>query len=278
MNAEKNRDERSERVRPRAHAGTSADEEPPEPKTVAVRPRAHAGTSASLSLLLPLTFALFLLVAVLFFRDRIHSFLFHEVTGGGSQSTLTAIREVDRLETLAYVRRSVFPHDYLSDDLEMIDLVRRIGKSGKRPTEVLSARELRHYRAANVSAELGLATRREQNRYVVVTTIYRFGYNAETIVTHLLRNPIPDDLSGAERQRAVERVVASLPPAVLLSVGTEDLAEETYPYGPVPLDADGWRRVSRFVSQVDPDDETMSAMRDEATDRARELLQALLVP
>ncbi len=195
---------------------------------------------------------------IVFTRFDVTGIVYNRVQRGGSQSTLTAIRDISRLETVAYVRRTVFPHDYLLPDLQLADLVRIVSLGGGNPAEALSPREYLHYRAANLASRLGLATRRDQNGYVVITAVYRFGYET---------GPLTDYLELADR----ENLFSDLPPGELLSIDIEDLRREDYPYGPVTLDADGWKRVSAFIVE----EELPVSVREDLALQSRD--QALLI-
>lgn len=218
------------------------------------------------------------------FRDEISRFLYHREVHSGSQSELVAIRDVGELETLAFVRRTVFPHDYLLPDTDVTRIVGKISEleAGAR----VSPEEELHLAAANLAAELGLATRREQTDYVVVTTVMRFGYTVDTLVDTLerggdsstARQRSGDSAATEGGQTASEARFSALPAAEILSVSTEDLSREAYPYGPVPLDADGWRRVAEFVSTRYPQEEKIKDLRRQARDHAITFLDRLLRP
>lgn len=183
----------------------------------------------------------------------ISSLIFERRQEGGSQSVLLSKRDLDELETLAYVRRTVFPHDYLLPNLTIYSLTARIAESNGAPEEVLSPEEYRHYTAANLATEIGLATRRDQTSYVVVTTEYRWGYRIAEISRYLTRN-----------EEGVS--IGDLPPAQILSITTEDIDPEVYPYGPVPLDPEEWKTVAAFVRET----EIPEAERDRLEQRSRE--------
>lgn len=200
------------------------------------------------------------------FRTELAAFVFSRTVRSGSQGTLIELRELAELETLAYVRRTVFPHDYLSAETDMTSIVQRLSADGRPPDEVLTPTELQHYRAANLAAEVGLATRREQSGYVVITVVYRFGYDVVELTDRLnaLRLATPDAQIGE-----------AVPEAEILSVDIEDLHRETYPYGTVPLDADGVRRVAAFVAGQDILPEVLRELQADSRTRAVEIIRRL---
>ena len=204
--------------------------------------------------------------AVYVYRMQLGAFFFHRTVRSGSQGTLVELRDLAELETLAYVRRTVFPHDYLSTETDMTRIVQQLSAKGEPPEAVLTPIELQHYRAANLAADVGLATRREQNRYVVITAVYRFGYDISDLTDRL--NAHLSTTSEAE-------IADVVPEAIVLSVEIEDLHRDAYPYGTIPLDAEGVRRVSMFVAdQVIPAD-VLSELKVESRARAIEIVQRL---
>lgn len=216
-------------------------------------------------IVLPVALILLVLAAILV-REQIAGLVYRETIAGGSASTLESIETQADLEVLAVVHRVVFPHDFYRPDLSVYQLLDRIRRADRPAEEVLSRDELLHYRAANLAGELGLATAPGAPGYVVITTIRRYGYSVPDVIAVLPE--INDEPDAAATP-------VTVPPATLLSFEIEDLARDRYPWGTVPLDADGVRAVSGFVAGAfDPADEDPAVLR-EATIRGRELLQAL---
>lgn len=182
----------------------------------------------------------------------------------GGEATLEEIRRIGELETLTYVQRTVFPHDFLDPETSMEQLVRRIAARDLPPAEALNGSDLRHFRAANLAADLGLAVSRDADGYVVVTTVLRFGYRLEEMVN--LIEAGADDAQGS----------VTIPPAVLLATTTEDVVPERYPFGPIPLDADGWRRVAEFVERTTAETAPLDALIADASAGGRDLFAYLL--
>jgi len=183
-------------------------------------------------------------VVFLYYSD-FTGFLFRRTVQSGSQGTLVELRDLDELETLAYVRRTVFPHDYLSADTDMTSIIQQLSAHGGTPESVLPPVELLHYRAANLAAEVGLATRREQTDYVVITVVYRFGYNTVDLARRY------GEFASAGEDAHNIPIEDVIPEASILSVEIEDVQRDTYPYGTISLDAEGMRRVAAFVAGQD---------------------------
>lgn len=270
---------------PRPDAGASR-RGPGEPRPDAGAPRrptserrrdaGAAGGRALRRVLLILVVAITVGAAIGFFLHRfeIGSILVKTVQSGGSQSVLLQRRDIGEIETLAYVRRTVFPHDYLSTDLTMEEITARIAEFSAPPEEVLTPEALRHFRAANLAAEVGLATRREQASYVVVTTEYRFGYRVSDLIPVVERiEPIEGSASSVATTLA-----KLLPPPEMLSVSTNDIDPERYPYGRVPLDAAEWRSVAEFVRENDVPADEWERLVERSRETAAHIVLELIGP
>jgi hypothetical protein len=214
-------------------------------------------------ILVPL--ALLVAVAGLWFaRDRVADLIFQETIRSGSEGVFIGAEDLAELETLAVVHKTVFPHDFYLDGVNYYRLLDRVRRSDRPAAEVLSASELLHFDAVHLAESLALATAPGLDGYVVVTTILRFGFDLREIV------PL---ISAATGETGT---TVTIPAARLLSLETEDLSRDRYPYGAVYLDAAGWQEVSAFVADVmqsrPPDPEWV----DEATRGGIELLRALV--
>ncbi len=185
----------------------------------------------------------------------------------GSVSVLTGIRDLAELETLVYVRRTVFPHDYLQDHLSITALHRRIAAEGTTAAEALSREELLHLRGANLAASLGLlgADGRATSDFVVVTTAIYLGFSMEELIAGL-EGVGDEDGPGAY----------TLPPAQVLAIRTEDVQRENYPYPAIRLDADGWRRVTTFVEETVLAAAPLDELRRSAAEQAARFLNTVV--
>jgi hypothetical protein len=220
-----------------------------------------------LSVVLLLLAVVALVLVLLSGRERI-SFpgLFRRQVESGSLSTFEEIREMARLETLAYVRRSVFPHDFLQPHLTVPGLLRTVAAAGTTAAEALQPEELAHLRAANLASVFNLAQTRNDERFVVVTTTLIFGYDLERIASDLesllSESPAP--------------AVYTLPPPALLSVITENVSRANYPYPAIPLDAQGWRQVTSFVEDHVTITAPMQELMHSAARNGRDAILSLL--
>ncbi|TVR71550.1 MAG: hypothetical protein EA427_04275 [Spirochaetaceae bacterium] len=226
------------------------------------------------ALLLLVATAAFVLVLVTNRERSSLSWLFRREQESASLGTFQEIRDLAQLETLAYVRRSVFPHDFLQPHLTVPGLLRVVAAADTTAAEALQPEELAHLRAANLAASLNLAGSRNDERFVVVTTTLIFGYDLDLVATGLENARIPSDADpdGSSIPLYV------LPPPALLSVITENINRANYPFPPIHLDAEGWRRVTSFVEDHVTITAPMHELLRSAAENGRETLQALLGP
>ena len=225
-------------------------------------------------------------VVLLFgFRQQIASLVFQRTTTSGSDGVLVAMEDLAELETTALVRKTVFPHDFFLEGVSVSSLLDRIRDADRSASEVLSVAELLHFQAANLAAHVGMDASSGSSDFIVITTVARYGYDMDALaarVADLLSQPgvhrpsARDGAGEAVDGRPYDTVVVELPPAELLSLETEDISIENYPYRAVPLDAEEWRRVTTFVSdwmrRTPPDEDVIV----QGTMIGRDLLQALV--
>lgn len=202
-------------------------------------------------------------------RSQLADLIYRETVSSGSDSLFLGPRDVAELETVAMVHKTVFPHDYYLDDTNFYVLLDRIRRADAPAREVLTSHELDHFDAVNLAQSVGLATGPGQPGYVVITTTLRYGYDLSQLEPVIRAQA---DLIDGEGSAPA---AIAIPPARLLSLETEDLSREDYPYSPVYLDAEGWQAVTAFVStrlrRDGPDDDVIN----QATSTGIELLKLL---
>lgn len=172
-----------------------------------------------------------------------------------SEGSLIRVQMISQLETLSWVRRSVFPHDYYLPDTSYVDLMAMEEDS-------LTPNQEDHRAAGSIAWDLGLALTRAQGGFVVVTTVVVFGYDLETLTI----------------QNNGGRTTVQLPAAEVLSVTIEDIDRTAYPYGDVPIDAEGWREISAFVRDRIGEDPRIPELAEEARTNAISALRPLIAP
>jgi hypothetical protein len=242
-------------------------------------------------LLIPLLLLLLLLGALLFlpiFGDplvSLDSLLWSREERFSSREIVEQIRDVYELQTVEYVYRMVFPHDFYPEDLSLRAVFDRLAEGQGAPEEVLSPEELAFLRAYNLAYESGLPTTPEGDSFVVVTARVRGGYSAEdpSQLQELFRveavtgsdagEQAPEDESLTPEE---SRVVVLLPEAEVVEVLIEDLNRENYPYPAAMVDAEEWREISSFVAEEARRRTVEEGILREAEENARVFLTTLL--
>jgi hypothetical protein len=208
--------------------------------------------------------------AVLFgFRQQIADLVYRETVESGSRGIFLGATPQADLETLVAVRRTVFPHDFFLPDTSVYSLLADVARADRPAEEALTTAEYRHLQAANLAAEVGLATRDGDPGYVVVTNVIRLGYRLGELESAMTeRHGTAPSVDGTQ-------IAVRLPTATVLSVETEDLQRERYPYSAVYLSPEQWRAVAEFVAPAVAGSSWTDQLRGRATVRGVELLQYL---
>lgn len=178
---------------------------------------------------------------------------------GSNAAMLQSVRDLAEMETLSYVQRTVFPHEFYRPGVTLTAVLERLAATDGR-IEDLAPADRDHLRAANLAQQVGLASDRSGRGFVVVTSVLTYGV----------------DLSQLEALPSSDTPGAGVPPARLLSLEIEDIAADSYTFGPVRLDAEGWRRVSAFVGQRARSTAPEAELLEQAQAAAIELIQALV--
>ena len=173
-----------------------------------------------------------------------------DVFRGGRQFNNLVLREarnVFELSTVEFIYRSVFPFDYLDDELSMEDIFRKLARERGTVDEVLSPEERAYFEAWNLAEDIDIGTGRNSRDFIVVTTVVRAGFDlgSEDFASVL------NIETGVERQESgppLRFAAISLPTAQVINVRVEDVNSGNYGYPDVEISPDEWRRVSNFVA------------------------------
>lgn len=178
-----------------------------------------------------------------------------------SQIVLRQLRDVLSFHTVEYVYRSVFPHDYYPEGVNLTQVLNRLALDNRAAPEALSAEELEYWEAYNLANDVGLRASRDE--FVVVTVRARGGYDLEGTALEPTategRDRVPGRGPGGELLTVTEttgpggtpvRVLTiRLPKPEVVDIVVEDVNPETYRYPEVGLHPEGWQQVAAFVSR-----------------------------
>lgn len=242
---------------------------------------------AALSLLIVTVVALFLFTP-LFGEPLVdlEELIWNRQRSFSSRQILEQVRDVFELQTVEYVYRMVFPHDFYPQGLSLSTVFDRLAAEQGSPKELLSAEEHAYLRAYNLAYETGLPTSAEGDAFVVVTARVRGGYTLEAAedLRELFRLELASTGIGSETRVNSEnlrpeesRVVVFLPEATVVDLVIEDLNRENYPYPPARVDAAEWSAISSFVAEEARRRTVADGILKEAEANARAFLTTLLV-
>ncbi|MBU8912830.1 MAG: hypothetical protein KOO61_02325 [Spirochaetales bacterium] len=180
-------------------------------------------------------------------------------TWSSSTVTLEAVRDLYAFNTVEYVHRSVFPYDYLPEDVSLTEILAKLRTADSTVKETLSANEYLYFQTYNLAVDIGmdLSGRRD---FVIVTVVVTAGFD---LAGFRLAEPSEPDAADDAAEVAsglrvetistpdgdILRAVVSPPSPTITEIRVEDIVGEEYPYPDISIGADGWRRVAEFVEE-----------------------------
>ena len=173
-----------------------------------------------------------------------------------SQLILRQLRDVLSFHSVEYVYRSVFPHDYYPEGVNLIQVLNRLALDNRPAAEILSPEELNYWEAYNLANDVGLRASRDE--FVVVTVRARGGYELEG--TAVERDSVDVPASGpggafsvtdarGPGDTSIRVLTIRLPEPEVVDIVVEDVNPDTYRYPEVGLHPEGWQQVAAFVSR-----------------------------
>jgi hypothetical protein len=171
-----------------------------------------------------------------------------------SQLILRQLRDVLSFHSVEYVYRSVFPHDYYPEGVNLTQVLNRLALDNRPAAEILSPDELEFWEAYNLANNVGLRASREE--FVVVTVRARGGYDLEGTALEAADAPAsgPGGAFSVTEEPGdgdfpVRVLTIRLPKPEVVEIVVEDVNPETYRYPEVGLHPEGWQQVAAFVSR-----------------------------
>lgn len=207
-----------------------------------------------------------------------------------SREILTEIGDLSELQTVEYVYRMVFPHDFYAEGLTLSAIFDQLAGRRGTPEEILTEEEQLYLRAHNLAAETGLATDPEGDDFVVLTARVRAGYSLSSLEGLFAVEPLeasppaatdaaapgepPTPLPDPPPEQA--RVFVRLPEATILELIIEDLGTGIYPYPEARVDAKEWRAISSFIGAAAEQRTTEEGILGDARGKTETFLNELL--
>lgn len=158
----------------------------------------------------------------------------------GHDAILEEMKTLSQLQTVEYIYKLVFPHDYFIPGQSYEDLLSILKSGGPEPEDVLNPQELLYYRAYNLALDAGMQPNSGPYDFMVITAKVELGYDLESLnPTDLITTTV--DAEG----NSVSTV--NLPEARILNIIIEDPDSSNYPYPDLVLDQANWKRIAGFV-------------------------------
>ncbi len=162
-----------------------------------------------------------------------------------SQLILEQVRDVLSFHSVEYVYRTVFPHDFYPEDVELQQVLNRLSIDTRPVEEVLSPQQIAYWDAYNLALDVGLRPARDE--FIVVTVRAQGGYDLSD------ENALSENAFTVTEEETAEgtllRVLTiALPAPEIVDLVVEDVRPEEYRYPEVAVEPEGWQRVAEFVS------------------------------
>ncbi len=169
-----------------------------------------------------------------------------------SVSVLTEVRDIMSLNTVEFVYKSVFPHDFLPSDIRWDSILYK-DQTG----QPLLPEEAEYVSIYRLCRKIGIDLRQNNYDFVVVTGIIKAGYDfSDTPYSSAGGTSI--DESNPEYKRLKEyvsfsedgsRLLLKLPQPEIVSFIIEDSTSEDYAYPDISIDPEQWKVLSTFVTE-----------------------------
>lgn len=186
-----------------------------------------------------------------------------------SIALLTEVREVFALNTIEFIHKSVFPHDFIPEDADWSRLLVK-----RREGILLSEEELSHLEFYDLCKDLGLSADPDSYDFVVVTSIVKGGFNLAGTV---YENPEtrPEEAASAVRVRE-DTVELLLPEPEITDFIIEDASSESYAYPDLDIDPGEWKVLTSYLQGRVEGMVKDEGILDMAKERGRSFIEGML--
>jgi len=158
-----------------------------------------------------------------------------------SIAVLTEVRDVCALNTVEFIHKSVFPHDFISEDIAWGRLLQK-----QREGMFLSEEEKADLEVYNLCKTLDISPERRAYDFVVVTSIVKGGFDLKGTV---YQNPEdhPELVAKAVSISEDGTISLSLPDPVITEFIIEDSSSSSYTYPDMDIDPEEWKALTGFI-------------------------------
>jgi hypothetical protein len=215
--------------------------------------------------------ALFLLLAKPLFDLDLDLHLVERETTNVSVSILKEVRDIFAINTVEYVYKSVFPHDFVPSDYDWQGLLDK-----KQQGQALTGEELHYFSLYTLCRDIGIDLREESYTFVVVTSIITAGYDlGDTAYT------TENDQSQLEEYIRISEdrttIYIKPPEATIVDFVIEDSSSKEYGYPDIAVQPHEWKRISSFVGRKVQEKVIEENILETAGERGKQFLREILL-
>ena len=158
-----------------------------------------------------------------------------------SVAVLTEVRDVFALNTIEFIYKTVFPHDFIADDVDWGRLLQK-----QREGIFLSETDRANLEVYDLCRKIDISLWHENYDFVVVTSIVKGGFDLSDTV---YQDPekYPDRISRAVSIDEDNTVNLLLPDPVITEFIIEDSSSTTYTYPDLDIEPEKWKLLTDFV-------------------------------
>jgi hypothetical protein len=171
-----------------------------------------------------------------------------------SVTFLKEIRELYTFNTVEYIYKTVFPHDYLPGGENQIQSIRRLQARQNSAKDDLTDTERQFLEAYTLSRNIGIDP--WSNEFVVLTVIVTGGFDLSNTVFENPETASPEELSEyftiteeREDTRTLKTIHLKLPQPEITDIIIEDIDPTKYLYPDIKIDAREWKQLALFTRE-----------------------------
>lgn len=169
-----------------------------------------------------------------------------ERTVVASSVLLEQVRDLYRLNTVEYIHKAVFPHDFLPHSVDPQALARKLAGARSQEAVPLTAAEYEYLETGSLAEELGLSPEKNPTGFLIVTVTALAGFELEGFFTGRGEHEpfLRVEETGRERTAYID-----LPDPAITSLIIDDPSSGAYRYPDVRITPSQWKKLAAFVTR-----------------------------
>jgi hypothetical protein len=184
--------------------------------------------------------------------------IIREKTVSDSEIILKEMRDIFQFQTVEFIRKVVFPHDFIPSGISLASLMETLREGEGSIETLLSDDKLQYLAVYDMAQKIGIDIEAEPFEFLVASVTIRAGFKLSG--TALASDSLPDDSELAEwikietkktareSEDPVKTIRIKLPPIAITDIIIEDDTSETYNYPDIDLSPEQWRELSAYIA------------------------------